>query len=76
MILFCVSNCSNINTEDEPSPATMFEEVLFHPLNFFIPMPGQSEVIFILMEFSFTGYTCPAVPKIIFLEFLNSFLWL
>ena len=54
-------------TGEDPSPATMFEEVPFHPLVFFIPMSGQSEVIFIFLEFSFTGYTCSAVPKFVFL---------
>ena len=52
-------------TGGDPSPATMFEEVPFHPLAF--SFPGQLEVIFIFLEFSFTGYTCPTVPKFVFL---------
>ena len=52
---------------DDPSPTTMIEEVLFHPLAFFIPMPGQSEVILIFLEFSFSSYTCLTVSKYIFL---------
>ena len=47
---------------DDPSPATMIEEVPFHPLDCSFPcLESQSNVH--TFVFSFTGSACPAEPK-------------